>query len=428
MSKASLLHKWLKRSLIFFLLAMASLYTVSCDSNDSSSNGGDPRTEITAINAFPELNFLRPLDIQNAGDGSGRLFVVEQGGIIQLITPEQAAQQSSTRTTATRAEKSAFLDIQDRVLSSDDGEVGLLGLAFHPDFENNGYFYVNYIAGDPLRTVISRFSVNEGDPSTADPGSELILLEINQINSFHNGGQMFFGPDDGYLYITSGDGGPSGEGREGVSFESQDLTNLFGAILRIDVDNPDEGLNYGIPPDNPFAGNASGFREEIYAYGLRNPWRASIDPATGLLITADVGQASREEIDIVKPGMNYGWHIMEGTLCFDPPTGCDMTGLEQPIWEYGHGQGRSITGGFIYRGSDIPELQGKYIYGDFVSGRVWALSLNGETVTGNDQLFRLADVDTFIIASFGLDEQGEIYIAGISDGMIYKIVEQEEAP
>ncbi len=407
----------LRRSLSLLLLIAASLSMVSCDSHEGPR--GDGGSEIRAENAFPELSFDRPLGIENAGDGSNRLFVVEQGGTIQVITPDETAALNTSRITTTRAEASVFLDIQDRLSSDDGGEAGLLGLAFHPNFENNGYFYVNYIADTPFRTVISRFSVSDGDPDVADPESETVLLEFNQTNSLHNGGQMFFGPSDGFLYITSGDGGPS----EGVSTESQDLTNLFGAILRIDVDNPDEGLEYGIPNDNPFAGNMSGFREEIYAYGLRNPWRASIDPLTGLLITADVGQADREEIDIVEPGMNYGWPIMEGTLCFDPPSGCDMSGLEPPIWEYGRGKGRSVTGGFIYRGSEIEQLQGKYIYGDFASGRVWALSIEDATATDNEEIFRFADEETFIIASFGLDEQGEIYIAGISDGIIYKLEE-----
>jgi glucose/arabinose dehydrogenase len=406
----------LNQCFVLLLLVTTCLYTISCDSDNGTSGGGGGSI-IVAENAFPELSFVRPLDIQNAGDGSDRLFVVEQRGTIQVITPDDTAVLNTSELTTARAEASVFLDIQDRVLNDEGGEVGLLGLAFHPDFENNGYFYVNYTDGDPLRTVISRFSVSDGDSETADPESELVLLELEQPHPFHNGGQLFFGPFDGYLYTTLGDGGvhPGGD--------AQDLTNLFGTILRIDVDNPDEGLEYGIPPDNPFAGNMSGFRGEIYAYGLRNPWRASIDPLTGVLITADVGEGSREEINIVEPGANYGWPIMEGTLCFEPPSGCDMSGLELPIWEYGHSQGRSIIGGFVYRGSEIEQLQGEYIYGDFASGRIWALSLDGETVTDNEEIFRFADEETFIITSFGLDEEGEIYIAGISDGIIYKLEE-----
>ena len=386
---------------------------------NSDGGGGEPQTEIRAIDPFPNFRFIRPLGLENAGDGSNRLFVVEQGGTIQVILPENTVQQSADRGITTRAESTLFLDISDRVYTSEDGEVGLLGLAFHPDFENNGYFYVNYTADPPLRTVISRFSVSETDPNAGDPGSELILLEFLQGNFFHNAGQMFFGPSDGYLYISSGDGGEN--------TEAQDLTNLLGAILRIDVDNSGGGLEYAIPPSNPFAGNISGFREEIYAYGLRNPWRASIDPITGLLITGDVGQQRREEINIIKNGLNYGWPIMEATLCFMPESGCDMTGLELPIWEYGRGQGRSITGGFIYRGQ-ITDLQGKYIYGDFASGRVWALSLDGETVTDNEQIYRFPGGESFIIATFGLDEDGEIYIPGLVDGVIYRLVEQEVSP
>lgn len=423
-----------KRIFILLLFVPILFYAVSCDSGGGSSNGGDggdgggePQTEITFVNAFPELTFLRPLGLENAGDGSDRLFIVEQGGLIHVILPENTIQQGTERDVSARAEATVFLDLTDRIFIDNDGEVGLLGLAFHPDFENNGYFYVNYIADPPLRTVVSRFSVSDSDPNLGDPESELILLEIDQINFFHNGGQLFFGPSDGYLYITSGDGGPSNEGEQGVSTESQDRSNLFGAVLRIDVDNPDGELNYSIPPDNPFAGNISGFREEIYAYGLRNAWRASIDPVTGLLLAADVGQQRREEINIIKPGGNYGWHIMEGTLCFDPMIGCNTAGLEMPVWEYGRELGRSITGGFIYRGQ-IQDLQGKYIYGDFASGRVWALSLDGETVTDNEEIFRFPGDESFLIATFGLDEDGEIYMPGLADGVVYKLVEQEVMP
>ncbi len=200
---------------------------------------------------------------------------------------------------------------------------------------------------------------------------------------------------------------------------------MFGSILRIDVDNPQGGNNYGIPSDNPFFGNMSGFREEIYAYGLRNPWRISFDPVTGDLWTGDVGDATLEEIDIVEKGKNYGWPIMEGTNCFDPPSGCDMSGLELPIWEYGRNKGRSIIGGFVYRGSEFSELEGKFIYGDFVSGRVWALSLDGLTATENTQLLRFANVDSFVITSFGIDEQNGLYVTGF-DGNIYRLIRNED--
>ncbi len=215
-----------------------------------------------------------------------------------------------------------------------------------------------------------------------------------------------------------------GTGGHDSEDNAQDLSNLFGSILCIDVDNPEGGNNYGIPSDNPFFGNTSGFREEIYAYGLRNPWRMSFDPVTGALWTGDVGDESLEEIDIVEKGKNYGWPIMEGTNCYDPPSGCDMSGLELPIWEYGRNKGRTLIGGFVYRGAELPELFGKYIYADFVSGRVWALSFEGLTVTDNTQLLRFANVDSFIITSFGIDEQNELYITGF-DGNIYRLVRTE---
>lgn len=405
--------------MLFFL----AIFVVSCDSGGDSSNAGNGsvQSEFSLVSAFPLLTFDRPLGIENAGDGTNRLFVVEQRGVIQVINPNTVLNSAdATREVNPDATSQIFLDIQNRVLF-DESELGMLGLAFHPDYENNGYFYVNYIADNPLRSVISRFEVSEQNPDQADPNSELILLEIEQPHPFHNGGQLVFGPDDGLLYISLGDGGPA----DGVSTHGQDLTTLLGSILRIDVDNPEGVMNYGIPSDNPFSGNASGFREEIYAYGLRNPWRISFDPVTGTLWTGDVGELSREEIDIVGKGKNYGWHIMEGTQCFDPPTGCDMSGLELPIWEYGRNQGRSIIGGFVYRGSELPELVGKYIYGDFVSGRIWALSFDDSTATDNTQLLRISDDDSFVITSFGIDEQNELYITGF-DGTIYTLADNND--
>lgn len=414
------------RNFVLFII-LATFYLVSCDSSGDNSTippappDPDIENQFSLVNAFNDLTFDRPLDIQNAGDGTNRLFVVEQRGVIQVINIVFTTQSGETvQLNGIDAASSVFLDIQDWVLS-DEGELGMLGLAFHPDYENNGLFYVNYIADNPLRNVISQFSVSGEDPNEADSSSEIILLEIVQPHVFHNGGQLVFGPNDGYLHISLGDGGPAfgGDGK------SQDLSNLFGSILRIDVDNPEGGKNYGIPSDNPFVGNSSGFREEIYAYGLRNPWRISFDPITGDLWTGDVGEGTLEEIDIIQKGKNYGWPIMEGTNCFDPPSGCNMSGLELPIWEYGRNNGRTIIGGFVYRGSEFSELEGKYIYGDFVSGRVWALSFNGLTATDNTQLLRIANVDSFVITSFGIDEQNELYITGF-DGNIYRLIRNED--
>ncbi len=416
------------RSRSFVLcIILATFYLVSCDSSGDNSTippaptappAPDIENQFSLTSAFNDLTFDRPLDIQNAGDGTNRLFVVEQKGVIQVINSLFTTQSGETvQLNAIDAASSIFLDIEDQVLF-DESELGLLGLAFHPDYKNNGLFYVNYIADGPLRNVISQFSVSGEDPNVADAESEVILLEIEQPHAFHNGGQLVFGPND-YLHISLGDGGHDSEDN------AQDLTNLFGSILRIDVDNPQGGDNYGIPSDNPFFGNSSDFREEIYAYGLRNPWRISFDPVTGDLWAGDVGDASREEIDIIQKGKNYGWPIMEGTNCLNPPSGCDMSGLELPVWEYGRGKGRTIIGGFVYRGSEFPELEGKFIYGDFVSGRVWALSFEEMTATDNTQLLRFANVDSFVITSFGIDEQNELYVTGF-DGKIYRLIRNED--
>ena len=349
--------------------------------------------------AFPLLAFTRPVDLQHAGDRSDRIFVVEQRGVISVFPNDPGA------TTAT-----AFLDIQARVDDAGNEE-GLLGLAFHPDYQNNGFFYVNYTASDPSRTVISRFEVSAADSNVADPNSELDLLAIDQPFNNHNGGQIAFGPNDGYLYIATGDGGSGGD----PLGHGQNLGTLLGAMLRIDVDNTEGGLNYAIPPSNPFAGNTDGYREEIYAYGLRNPWRFSFDRVTGRLWLADVGQESSEEIDIVDIGGNYGWNVMEGSHCFNPPTDCDMTGLEMPIWEYDHSIGHAVTGGYAYRGPSVPELSGKYVYADYVSGRIWSLEYDGVNPPLNVELLE----SSLNVASFGTDQNSELYICAF-DGKIYR--------
>ena len=239
--------------------------------------------------AFPDLSFQQPVDIQNAGDGSNRLFVVEQRGVISVF------QNNSNAST-----EKVFLDLSNKVKSG--GELGLLGLAFHPDYKNNGYFFVNYTTDNPLRSVVSRFKVSANDPDKADRNSELILFKVNQPYSNHNGGQTSFGPD-GYLYISFGDGGSAGDPQN----NAQNNTTLLGKILRIDVDKKEGSLNYAIPIDNPFKGNRSGFREEIYAFGLRNVWRFSFDFPAKQLWAADVGQNQWEEINLIENGGNYGW-------------------------------------------------------------------------------------------------------------------------
>ena len=331
-----------------------------------------------------------PVAITNAGDE--RLFVVEQGGVIRLVTPEGVAD-------------APFLDISDRV--SAGGERGLLGLAFPDDHAASGRFYVYYTdrQGD---TVVSRFTAS-GD--TADPGSEQPLLRQEQPYSNHNGGQLAFGPD-GYLYVALGDGGSGGD-PEG---NGQDLGTLLGKLLRIDV----SGDGYVVPQDNPFVAQ-QGALPEIWAYGLRNPWRFSFDRATGDLYIADVGQNAFEEVNLQRAssagGENYGWRIMEGAACFDPPSGCDQSGLTLPIITYPHGGewGRSISGGYVYHGPDAPSLQGAYVFADYVSGRIW-------TARAADDWQPQLLVDTpYNISTFGVGADGALYLADHGGGAVYRL-------
>jgi len=358
--------------------------------------------QLRYVEAFPNLEFAAPVDIQHAGDNSNRLFVLEQEGRIRVFQNDSLLNSTEV-----------FLDIRDQVLYG--GEQGLLGLAFHPNYSENGYFYLDYTRSNPRRTVISRFKVSANNPNQADQNSELVLLEVEQPYSNHNGGQIVFGPD-GYLYISLGDGGSGGDPLN----SGQDRKTLLGNILRIDVDNPDNGLNYGIPNDNPFVGNNEGWREEIYAYGLRNVWRFSFDPITNKLWAADVGQNAYEEINIIESGKNYGWRIMEGFHCYNPSTNCDQTGLELPVWEYAHNDpngGQSITGGFVYRGSKANELFGGYVYGDFITGRIWVY-FEGDNPT-NMLIFNNTGL---AISTFGVDQNDELYFASFTNGRIYKFL------
>ena len=306
-----------------------------------------------------------------------------------------------------------FLDITDRV-SQAGNEEGLLGLAFDPDYRDNGYFYVYYSAPSSRRSVISRFSLDSHNTDRADPGTELVILEIPQPYSNHNGGQLAFGPD-GYLYAGLGDGGAGGDPHR----HSQNTETLLGAILRIDVSESSTEHHYRIPPDNPFVG-VDGARDEIWAYGLRNPWRFSFNPTNGSLWVADVGQDDWEEIDLVEGGKNYGWNIMEAQSCFSPGSGCDQSGLELPVMVYSHDEGCSVTGGYVYRGSALPSLQGAYVYGDFCSGKIWGLRYDGSSVTEHKLL---VDSDLWI-TSFGEDLAGNLYILSLNAD-IYTIVPAE---
>lgn len=372
----------------------------SCTPTDGKELAAAP-AEYQVRQAFPKLSFTRPVDLQHANDNSGRLFIVEQEGIISVFRNESSS-----------ASKKTYLDIRSKVEDSGNEE-GLLGLAFHPQYKTNGYFYVNYTAGNPDRTVISRFKVSE-NADVADPNSEVVILTFPQPYSNHNGGQVSFGPD-GYLYIAVGDGGSGGDPQG----HGQNLKTLLATILRIDVNKHQNGKNYAIPGDNPFAGNKSGYREEIYAYGLRNPWRLSFDPVTKKLWTGDVGQNSYEEIDIIEKGGNYGWNIMEGRHCFEPKRNCNQQGLKLPLWEYPRSEGVSVTGGFVYRGPSLQALAGQYIYADYGSGNIWALDVTNLINPVNTLLLKSG----LNISSFGVDANNELYICSF-DGKIYALAKR----
>jgi glucose/arabinose dehydrogenase len=331
-----------------------------------------------------------PLGVTHAGDGSGRLFVIEQGGTVRIVSGGEVLPEP-------------FLDVSDLVVAG--GEQGLLGLAFHPGYEDNGRFFVNYTDtnGD---TVVAEYAVSQ-DAGAADPGSERVLLRIDQPFPNHNGGHLVFGPD-GYLYIGTGDGGGAGD-PEG---NGQDTSTLLGKLLRIDVDAR-AGDRYGIPPGNPFAGDAEG-RPEIWAYGLRNPWRFSFDPSSGDLWIADVGQSAFEEINrrgAGAAGLNYGWDVMEGRNCYEEE-GCDRSGKVMPLSSYSHEHGCSVTGGLVYRGTAAPELRGGYVFGDYCSGNIWVLDSRAEGFVEPVQVLS----DQGSISSFGEDEERELYMTDLAAG------------
>lgn len=338
-----------------------------------------------------------PIGIANAGDGSNRLFIIEKPGRIRVVQDGMLLD-------------TAFLDITDRV-DSDSYERGLLGLAFHPGYASNGWFFVNYTDRSG-NTVVARYEVT-ADPNIADPASERPLLNVNQPASNHNGGHVVFGPD-GYLYIGFGDGGAAGD----VFANGQNTNSLLGSILRIDVDE----IPYRIPADNPYAGTDA-VLDEIWAYGVRNPWRFSFDSLTGDMYMADVGQNIYEEINVQPAsspgGENYGWPIMEGFSCYDSDT-CDETGLTMPVAEYNHSQGCSVTGGYVYRGEDYPALYGVYLFGDFCTGVMWGLAPDE---TGGWNLRELTTVG-MQISTFGEGEDGTLYIADMAGGTVSTIIAQ----
>lgn len=359
-------------------------FLAACSGGSSSRTVGpgpspNPFPTIELTNAV--IGFVQPTAITHAGDGSGRLFVVERRGTVRIVEGDTAA-------------ALPYLDLRDRI--TDNGnEQGLLGLAFAPDFATSGMLYVNYTDLQGA-TVIARFTADMNSADSVDPATEHIVLQLEQPASNHNGGQLAFGPD-GYLYVALGDGGAGAP-----DSPAQDLTSLLGKLLRLDVSDP--SLDYAIPDGNPFD-------DEIWAWGLRNPWRFSFDAATGDLYIADVGQSLREEINVQPAasagGENYGWNIAEGTACYLSAS-CDTTGFTAPVHEYDHSEGCSITGGYV--------TGGVYIYGDFCRGTIWGLRRDGSGWE-NEELLQ----STLMISTFGMDQAGELYAADYASGTIWRV-------
>jgi glucose/arabinose dehydrogenase len=354
-----------------------------------------------AVSFAPIVNGLKaPLAIVNAGDGTNRLFVAQQGGEIRVIRDG-------------RALPTPFLDIGAEITSG--GERGLLGVAFHPDYPRDPRVFVDYTDsnGD---TQVSSFVVSADDPDRLDPTAEARILHVKQPFANHNGGALLFDPS-GMLLVSLGDGGSGGDPQG----NGQSLTTLLGKILRIDIGGSSGGVPYRIPPDNPFASGAGGNRPEIWLTGLRNPWRISFDRATGDLWIGDVGQNDWEEIDVQRTGQpagtNFGWNRMEGTHCFEPALDCDAAGLTAPVTDYGHDLGCTVIGGNVYRGSAQPDLVGGYVFGDYCSGRIWAIDPVGD---GYRSPTLVAD-SGLSVSAFGEDEAGELYAADIGGGAILRV-------
>ena len=354
--------------------------------------GWDPQTSAGTANP------LRPIVLTHAGDGSNRVFVATQHGVIHAFPNDQKA-----------TETKVFLDIQDRVKYSDrTNEEGLLGLAFHPKFKENGEVFVFYTPKKENNVnVVSRFRLSKGDPSKLDPASEEQILRFeNKLFWNHDGGTICFGPD-GYLYVIHGDGGSANDPKE----NGQNLGVLYGKIHRIDVDHKADGKNYAIPKDNPFV-DVKGARPEIYAYGIRNVWRMAFDRKTGKLWAGEVGQNLYEEINIIEKGGNYGWNRRESFHPFGAKGVAENPKMIDPIWEYHHDVGKSITGGGVYRGKALPELDGYYLYADYVTSKIWALKYDEKAgrVTENRSIPDPAKP----VLSFGEDEPGEMYFLTVS--------------
>ncbi|MBZ0203880.1 MAG: PQQ-dependent sugar dehydrogenase [Ignavibacteria bacterium] len=357
-------------------------------------------SQVGFVNAFPGLSFTLALFLTHSGDGTNRIFVVQQRGLIKVFPNDSNA--TSTQT---------FLDLTNLV-SQSGNERGLLGLAFHPDYSSNRYFFVYYTRSSDGALRISRFTTQSGDPNKADSLSELNMMTIpHSSNSNHNGGCLMFG-QDGYLYAGIGDGGGAGD----IPNNAQNLNMHLGKILRIDINTPAGGNNYSIPPGNPFAGG--GGLPEIFTVGMRNPWRFTQDPVTGTIYCGDVGQDAWEEVDTISVGKNYGWRCYEGNATYNT-SGCGPIGnYTFPITVYQNvGSDISITGGYVYRGSRVPWLVGRYVYADYGSRKVWKLLLSGGAVSENTQI-GLAPSG---VPSFGVDQSNELYV--VTTTAMYKLLD-----
>lgn len=380
---------------------------VKLDPLPAATQAATPGSQLSAEEVLVS-GLTRPLQVTHAGDGSHRLFVVEQEGRIRVIKNGQVL-------------PVPFLDLS-RLVSC-CGELGLLGLAFHPNFERNGYFYVNYTRKEDWVTVIARYTVSK-NADKADPTSALTLLTVAQPYNTHNGGQLTFSPLDGCLYVGMGDGGPQGD----PDNRAQNKNTLLGKILRLDVDGESP---YAVPPDNPYVGRAGA--DEIWASGLRNPWRFSFDRATGDLYIGDVGQDTWEEINYqaarTPGGVNFGWRCQEGTHPYNFTAACASATLTDPIAGYDHSLGIAVIGGFVYRGLRYPALVGTYFFADFGSGRIWSLRKIGPTTWSVPR--QVLDTD-FNISAFGEDEAGELYIveytAEPSHGQIRRLAALDVPP
>ena len=353
--------------------------------------------------------FVNPVLVTNAGDGSNRLFVLEQAGVIRVI------QGGVTLPTP-------MLDLRGSITGG--GERGLLGLAFDPNFPTYPYIYVNFTDRNG-NTAISRYTIGS-NPNVAVPSTGVRILTIGQPYSNHNGGNLAFGPD-GFLYIGMGDGGSGGDPQN----RAQNLNSLLGKMLRIDIHHGTSRAHYVVPSSNPFVGRTG--NDLIWSLGLRNPWRWSFDRATGNLWIGDVGQDRWEEIDrsvrysSTRPagrGVNYGWAVLEGRACFKPPSGCSTSGKNVPLAVYPHSASPtncSVTGGFVYRGAASPVLVGGYLFGDYCSGRIWAVSANAAAPATPTLLWAASASPHLLISSFGEDEAGEVYVTDHAGGGIYRI-------